>query len=208
MLLGKSLKYLETVFLLVALFLQASVLANFLGKLISAFQNNELFALREISNHAIDKAALENDKELARIALIAYSLHKLAGKHHIVSDDRWKDVKHDVLFDLRLALKAIQAGNIEEFDFRLKAAIDSVQQSDKKMGYFVQDVFEKARVKHASVAYGMGLGLGQAAELTGADKKELLRYIGVTRLADRDEEDIGIAGRLRKLKEKIGKGGK
>jgi len=182
--------------------------ANFLAKVIAAFQNNDLFALREISNNAIDHAALENDRELARIALIAYSLHKLAGKHHIVGDDRWRDVKHDILFDLRLASKAIEKNNFEEFDFRLKAAIDSVQQTDKKMGYYVQDVFEKAKVKHASVAYGMGLGLGQAAELTGADKKELLRYIGATRLADSEAVTVGIRGRLEKLKEKIRKGKK
>ena len=46
----------------------------------------------------------------------------------------------------------------------------------------------KARIKQASRAYSMGLSLGEAASLTGANKTQLLRYIGSTKIHDQIRE--------------------
>ena len=172
----------------------------FLKGIISAFQKQDIFALKETANKAIDQAALENDRQLAKLALIAYCLHKMSSKHHIARHGRWQEIKHDILFDLKKAAKAIEENNSREFEYRIRAAIDSVKTTDEKIGNYVQNLFEKAKVKYASNAYSMGLGLGQAAELTGANKKQLIRYIGVTRLADREALTMGIEERLKRLK--------
>ena len=179
-------------------------LLSFLDGTVSAFEKQDIFALKEAGNKAIEEAALANDRQLAKLALVAYALFKMSGKQHIVRHDKWRDVKHDILFDLRKAAKAVESGNAEEFEYRLQATIDSVKATDKEMGNYVQNVFEKARVKYASTAYSFGLSLGQSAALTGADKKQLLRYIGVTRIADREAVTTGIGERLKKLKEGIG----
>jgi len=179
-------------------------LLSFLQRSISAFEKQDIFALKEIGNKAIEEAALANDKELARVALIIYALHKMSTKQHIVRHDRWADIKHDILFDLKKAAAAIEADNAKEFEYRLKAAIDSVKTTDQDLGNYVQNIVEKARVKYGSTAYSFGLSLGQSAALTNADKKQLLRYIGVTRIADRDVVTMGIGARLKKLKGKIG----
>jgi len=178
-------------------------LLNFLKKVISGFQNSDIFALKEAANNAIGEAALANDRKLAKIALIAYSLHKMHSKQHIVRHDRWPEIKHDILFDLEKAAKAIKQKNEEEFEYRMQAAIDSVKTTDKNIGNYVQNIFEKAKVKYASTAYSLGLGLGQSAALTGADKKQLLRYIGLTKISDREATVLGIGKRLKKLKEKL-----
>ena len=59
-------------------------------------------------------------------------------------------------------------------------------------------------MKYASDAYFLGASLGQAAALTGADKKTLLEYIGATKLHDKEERGKGIAERLKALKKALG----
>lgn len=179
-------------------------LGAFLKRSIEAFSKGDIFGLRGIANQAIEEAALSNDHDLARLALIAYCVHKMNSKEHFARHDRWREIKHDILFDLKKADKSIRAGQEEEFNKNMNAVIDSVNATDKKMGNYVQNLFEKAKVKYASDAYSLGLGLGQAAALTGANKKDLLRYIGVTRIADRETVTLGIGKRLSMLKRKMG----
>jgi hypothetical protein len=180
------------------------MLVSLVKRAVSAFEKQDTFVLRGVANRAIEEAVLENDKRLASIALVSYCLHKMASKQHIARNDRWLEIRQDILFDMRKAEKSAEVGNMEDYDHWLGAIIDSVTKADKELGYFVQGLFEKARVKYAGAAYSMGLGLGQAVELTGADKKELLRYIGVTKISDREAVTAGIGTRLGRLKGKIG----
>jgi hypothetical protein len=71
------------------------------------------------------------------------------------------------------------------------------------MGNYVSNLYEKARIKMASSAYGLGLSLSQAAMLTGADKKQLLNYIGITKMHDEIKETKGIASRIKSLKKAL-----
>ncbi len=179
-------------------------LLSFLKKAIAGFERQDIFALKETANHAIEEAALLNDRRLAKLALVAYCLHKMSSKQHIVRHGRWPEIKHDILFDLQKAAKSVKAGDEEGFERWLGAVVDSVETTDKRIGNYVQNVFEKAKVKYASTAYSLGLGLGQSAQLTETSKKELLHYIGFTKMADREAVTKGIAERLRSLKRKIG----
>ena len=179
-------------------------LFSFLKKVTVAFEKQDIFGLKEIANQAIENASLANDKRLANLALVAYCLHKMCSKQHIVRDGRWPEIKHDILFDLKKVAKSLEAIDLEGFDHWLGGVIGSVKQADEEIGNYVQNLFEKARIKYASAAYSMGLSLGQAAALTGADQKDLLHYIGVTRIADRETVTHGIGKRLRSFKRKIG----
>ena len=75
-------------------------LLSFLKKAIAGFERQDIFALKETANHAIKEASLASDRQLARLALIAYCLHKMSSKHHIVRHGRWTEIKHDILFVL------------------------------------------------------------------------------------------------------------
>jgi len=179
-------------------------LAGFLGSLQNEFGKQDSFALREIGNKAIRKAALENNRQLAQVALVAYCLHKLSSKQHIVRHGKWASVRKSILVNLRKAVKALEKGDEKGFGRALEDAVVKIRAFDKSLGNYVQGLYEKARVKYASEAYALGLGLGQAAALTGADKKNLLNYIGVTKVHDRESVTYGIRERLGKLKEKLG----
>jgi len=51
----------------------------------------------------------------------------------------------------------------------------------------------------ASSAYAFGLSLGSAADLTGADSKELMQYIGATKIHDEEEIELNISQRIKKF---------
>jgi glycerate kinase len=175
----------------------------FLKRTIDGFKRADIFALKEAANSAIEEASLASDRQLAKLALVGYCLYKMSSKQHIVRHGRWADIKHDILFDLKKALDSVEKGDMAGFGKNLDAVIESIRVTDKNLGHYAQSLLEKAKVKYASTAYSRGLGLGQAAALTSADKRQVLRYIGVTKIADRDAVKMGISQRLKGLKNNL-----
>ena len=182
---------------------EEKALFSFLKKVTLAFEKQDIFGLKELANQAIENASLANNKRLASLALVSYCLHKMCSKQHIVRDGRWPEIKHDILFDLKKAAKSLEGSDLDGFDHWIGGVIGSVKQADEEIGNYVQNLFEKAKIKYASAAYSMGLSLGRSSALTGADQKDLLHYIGVTRIADRETVIFGIGKRLRELKRKM-----
>lgn len=172
----------------------------FLEELKNAFQLPDIVKLKSLANSAIQQAALENDKLLAKIAMIAYCLHKLSTKEHIVQNKSWQRIRNGILENIESAVLAEKQKNLLELEKSLDSAINSVNKTDKELGFFLTSLFDKAKIKLASSAYMLGLSLGQAAELTGADKKQLLQYIANTVISEEEIPSIGIAERLEKIK--------
>jgi len=84
---------------------------------------------------------------------------------------------------------------------KLKSAINHIRDIDSELGNYAQNVYEKAKVKQASLAYSYGLSLAQSADLTGADKKDLQSYIGFTKMSDEESEQKSIYTRVKELGE-------
>ncbi len=165
-----------------------------------AFAKSDVVAMRVLSNKLMDKAALENSKMIAEVALIGYSLHKLSTKAHIVKHDKWLKVRGRVLASLEKAAKALEEKQEKEFEKIVNGIAAEIKGIDAELGNFVQGLYEKARVKYAASAYSIGLSLSQAAELTGAKKEDVLGYVGATRISDREKSALGIGDRLKKLR--------
>ncbi len=165
-----------------------------------AFAQGNVMELRTQSNRAINNAAFRSDKLLAEISLIAYSLHKMSIKTHITQNPRWSKVKATILQSLDNAIEALEEKDIQQFEAELQELSKRVIETDSELGNYAANIYETARVKMASSAYGLGLSLSQAAMLTGADKKQLLNYIGITKMHDEVKEARGIGARLKQLK--------
>lgn len=171
-----------------------------IGEIEDAFGRNRSFELKRLSNELIQSAVVDYDMTMAELAIVAYSLNKLNSKEHIVKSRKWVDAKKAIIESMDEMASAIEANNAEKFSGILKELSHKVTEVDKELGNYVQNVYDKARVKMASNAYSLGLSLGQAAELTKADKKNLQGYIGHTLIHDRIKEKIGIGDRVDKLK--------
>ncbi|MEM4327213.1 MAG: hypothetical protein QXZ13_03555, partial [Candidatus Diapherotrites archaeon] len=91
------------------------------------------------------------------------------------------------------------------FKKHLKETIEKIEEIDQNLSHYAKAMYEKAKIKQASTAYALGLSLSQAATLTGANKKELQKYIGITRIHDEEPYKESIAERLSVLRNIIGK---
>jgi len=165
------------------------------------FKLNESMKLRQLSNSTIEEAALNSDKVLGEISLIAYSLHKLLSKPHIVKSKNWNKVKLNILNSLNKSINFLKKKNFDQFEKELDRIALNVSSIDSRLSNYIQNIYEKARIKQASRAYGFGLSLSQAQKLTNANKKDLLNYIGITRIHEKVKAKKGINERLKALKE-------
>ncbi len=176
-----------------------SDLINATEKIRKAFLKNDSFKLRQLSNDLIEEAALKSDKILAQLSLISYSLQKLLSKPHIIETEKWNKIKTRIDFSLGNATGSLRKKNFNEFKKELNNISKRVFEVDSSMGNFVANLYEKARVKQASRAYALGLSLRQSSSLTDANEKDLLEYVGITKIHDREKTIKGINERKKML---------
>ncbi len=165
-----------------------------------AFNKKDSSRLGKLTYELIKEAVFSNDKIAAKLSLVSYALKKLLSKRHIRESDNWVKVKQEILKNLDYAVEAIRFGNIKNFDSSLKKIMQETLNLDEKIGNYVINLMEKAKLKQASTAYALGLSLNQAASLTNADKFELQNYIGVTKIHDEQASEMKLIERINSLK--------
>jgi hypothetical protein len=165
----------------------------------TAFEKNDLVKLRQLSNNLIEEAAIKSDEILAQLSLISYSLQKLLSKPHIIEAQKWGQIRKTIIFSLKKASEHLRKKNFNEFKKELNGISEKVFEVDASMGNYVANIYEKAKVKQASRAYALGLSLMQSLSLTKAEEKDLLSYIGATKIHDREKHIKGIKGRKKML---------
>ncbi|AJF59599.1 MAG: hypothetical protein J4224_02410 [Candidatus Diapherotrites archaeon] len=161
-----------------------------------AFQAADSFRLKKLSNAAIGEAVLDNDPMLAEVAVAAYSLSKLVSKEHVVKSPNWVKAKKEITASLNSSTKIIQQKNEGLFKRNLSSIVNRVRAVDRSLGNYVRNISDKGRIKVASTAYARGLSLSQAARITGADKKELQNYIGITKIHDEETVKLSMKDRM------------
>ncbi len=175
-----------------------------LKKTLGLFKKGEALKLREHANSLVKRAASENSKSTAKIAVVSYVLHKLLTKEHIVRHKKWKGNKASLSNAIASAMKALEADDLEKFGSSMDSFSKQLKKIDFYFSRFVQSLMEKSRVKYASDAYYYGLSMSSAAALTGADKKRLQEFIGATKLHEKEKPKRGIRQRLSSLKKALG----
>lgn len=164
------------------------------------FDEKRVFDLRGMSSRLIREAALNNDYAKAELGVISYSLHKLESKQHFVNSPQWGRLKKTIKEDLQNAKIALEAHDTKLFLESLKKVIQHITRIDAEIGNYALGIYEKAKVKGASLAYSYGLSIAQSAQLTGADKKELQEYIGATTMHDEELETKDMTARVKELR--------
>ena len=180
-----------------------SKLLSRVDALAKAFEAGKTLHLKRLGEDSIKEAVMENNTHLASVSVIAYALYKIISKEHFTSDSRWATVNEIILKSLRESKEAVEKNNLKLLEKRLNIIVKEIQIIDDQLSNYARNVFEKAKIKQASTAYALGLSIGKSSELTGADYKELQKYIGVTRIHDEHITRIGLKERLNTLKEML-----
>jgi hypothetical protein len=179
-------------------------LAYDLNEVVILFREHRILELRGLGNRLIREAALENNYGKAELGVIAYSLHKMETKPHFVQSPKWNAVRDAITHGMESAYTAAKQDNQKDFMEHLKGVVRNIDGIDSELGNYAQSIYDKAKVKQASLAYSYGLSIPQAADLTGADKKELQSYIGFTTMHDEEVEIKSIGERVDELRRIVG----
>ena len=177
-----------------------SKLLSRVDALAKAFEAGKTYDLKRLGEDSIKEAVMENNTRLASVSVIAYALYKIISKEHFTSDSRWKTVNQIILKSLRESKSAVEKNDFHLLEKRLNIIVKEIRIIDDQLSNYARNVFEKAKIKQASTAYALGLSIGKSAELTGADYKELQKYIGITRIHDEHITHMSLKERLKTLK--------
>jgi len=126
---------------------------------------------------------MTNNSKLANLSLISYAFSKLTSKPHFTYRKNWPKFKKDML--VLFTIEKDKPHTIKSLSYLLENVISEIEAFDKEAGNYISDVINQARIKQGSRAYALGLTLSKAANLTGANKESLFRYIGITKIHDR-----------------------
>ncbi|MEI7961655.1 MAG: hypothetical protein WCI04_04950, partial [archaeon] len=159
------------------------------------FNEKKIMDLRGIANRLMREAALRNDYGKAELGVIAYALHKIETKSHFIRSPQWGKIKQAIISHLYEGAEAAKHENGTELMDSLKKIIIDIRKIDDELGNYAQNIYDKSKVKQASLAYSYGLSISQSAALTGADQKELQSYIGFTTMHDEETEVKSIGER-------------
>lgn len=181
-----------------------SEIAAALDEIKQGFVSRNSMRLRELGGEFISTAVTENDSVFAELSVMSYSLHKMLTKQHIVKSHNWPSISKSVLESIEESIKLAKTGNDKSIVAGVKKVVMRLEKIDRKLGNYVQSIYEKARVKQASSAYALGLSLKQAANLTGAQIKDVQMYVGNTKIHDEETPGESISQRLEKLKQELG----
>jgi len=164
-----------------------------------AVEERDVHSLRKLSNKALEEVSLNNRPAFLKLALLSYAFAKVIQKPHY-----WRERSPTVFFAKALTAMAKAASLADKDEHAADGVLDEVTRMigelDGVEQRYVKGLIDKSQLKIASTLYGQGFSLDRAVEMTGADKRELIRYIGKTIMFDRTKGPKSINDRLKALK--------
>ena len=164
-----------------------------------AVEERDVHALRKLSNKALGEVSLNGRNAFLKPAMLAYAFAKVIQKPHY-----WRERSPTVFFGKALTKMAKAAGMADKDEGGAEELLDEVAamigELDGSEQRYIKGLMDKSQLKIASTLYAQGFSLDRAVEMTGADKRELIRYIGKTFMFDRTKNPKSINDRLKALK--------
>jgi hypothetical protein len=164
---------------------QALLLQRHAEGILRAFSARDIVELKRIGADAAEEAFSFNSPCLVDVSIVAYSFSKFLEKHYILESPLWREFEPQVREELSRAIDFLRVRSTVQACGIFRRCIMEIEELSRQLGRFSVDVVAKARIKAATQIYAHGASLGKAAALTGADKRELSKYIGVTRMPEK-----------------------
>ena len=149
-----------------------------------ALQENNLLALKDLSNQTIHCAATIQDEGSITIAVLVYSLSKLIERKDHMNIKNWDQFSKKIKSFLSLAVLALEEKKFDKYIDYLGNARKSLNTVSSNLKPFIQEVIRKAAINKASQIYKHGISLEKTANLLGITQWELAEYTGQTKVAE------------------------
>ncbi len=152
-------------------------------KILKAREAADVEALKTLSDHSIEDIAIQKDLELVSVAVLVYSLYKIAPA---LNDSDYQAIWNE----LHNAYHALSQYDLGRYNRSIRNLYDLVKKSNAKVQEHLQDVMQAARIKKGASLVQRGLSIGQAAGIMGLSNWELQQYAGKTVALTQHDEKI------------------
>lgn len=157
------------------------LLSRLISKVLIALKQRNPGRLKRLSNYAIQESSVFQDQESINLRLITYALSKIMERHGVIEYPKTWDLKFGRIDkNLRKMKQAIDNNDIKHYKNESKKAINLISKIDNKLALYLEEIFEKSKIKKGSIIYEHGISTGRISELLGISKWELINYIGKT----------------------------
>ena len=157
-----------------------------------AINKRDVTKLDELSEKAIQDAAVYQDQDSLSLAVVIFAISKLIKREGY--DTEYPDDLRNYLSSVQFSL---EEGSIGEYRDKVKKTFEFISTTDKQFKLYIDKVIEKAQIKKGSSLYERGISVAQAAHLLGVGQWELMSYIGKTKIHDQDEIRTRVGERIR-----------
>jgi hypothetical protein len=167
----------------------------------SAFIDHDVRAMRKINDRCIEETAIKYQQPTYLFALISYVLSKILSKPRYLKAEGAKDKVSQISALLRNCERQAKTAEYSSLIATQNKVLKTIEQMDDADRRFVKGILTKGRLKIASTLYAQGISLGNAVEIAGTDRRELMLYAGQTMMFDRVKEPRTITQRMKDLRE-------
>lgn len=154
-----------------------------LQKSYNAILNRDTALLRELSNHTIHSASISQNTDFVTVSIIVYSFSKIFERNYSEYKD-WDKFYLSIKNNLKKAIYNLKKNDLIGYEKDIKDISLTIDNLDKKLKNYIQEVFDAAKVHKASRIHEHGISIGRTAELLGVSQWELMDYTGKTGISD------------------------
>lgn len=167
----------------------------------SALEKYDVRSMRKINDRCIEETAIRFQEPTYLFALISYVLSKILTKPRYLTAPNAKAKLLQISALLRSCEAYARSADYKSLIISQNKVLSTIGKMDEADQRFVKGILTKGKLKIASTLYAQGISAGNAAEMTGTDKRELLLYAGQTMMFDRVKEERTISQRMKDLRE-------
>ena len=147
-------------------------------------EEDNAYELKGLSNQTVHSATISQDPDNIVVAVLVYSIGKVLERDHYRDMEGWSDFYEAVIKNLRLAVKSLEKGNMDNTRIYLGRIRNSLNRISGDLSRYIKDVFKKAEINKAFKLYEHGLSTEKTAELLGVSLWDMASYIGQSHIGD------------------------
>jgi hypothetical protein len=145
-------------------------------RILATKEESDFSELKELSNSTIHNASIFQDHDSISVAVIIYSISKIF--------ERTGEVDRKVITHLKEMQRFLTEGYDHNFHRAIRNTMQHITMLDRKVGLYIEQVVQQARIKKGSKIYEHGISLARAADLLGISQWQLMDYIGKTTIQE------------------------
>ncbi|MFT4343674.1 MAG: hypothetical protein ACMXYE_02915 [Candidatus Woesearchaeota archaeon] len=133
--------------------------------------------LKRLSNQLMEDVSLFHHRDAISVSVLVYSLYKIFSR----------DANLDRTELVRLVKKSLDVLHKKtQFRTSLRSLFDHIKKYDKNLEINIVNLIKHAQIKRGLKVYEHGLSIGQASEIIGVSKWEIMEYLGPRSIVDED----------------------